>query len=83
MGILGFLFGGGNSGPAPEAKMCKDGDLVISLDPDSKQIIFAVLENKKIAPIIFDLKTRLITGCHFPEPEPDPTEQPAPAPPSL
>jgi hypothetical protein len=72
------LFGGGSQSAqtaqaAQQAMMLKSGDVSVAIDPDNKQIIFYVEEDKKTAPIIIDLKNGLILNASFPV-EPLPTE---------
>jgi hypothetical protein len=55
--------------PAPEAQMLHEGDMVIQFLPESHQIVFSVLEDKKINPIIFDLNKGLIYNASFAQTE--------------
>jgi hypothetical protein len=59
----------GEAQVAAEAQQLHNGDLVIQLDPENAQIIFGALENKKINPIVFDLKKGIIYNASFPQPE--------------
>jgi hypothetical protein len=54
---------------AAEAQQLHNGDLVVQLDPQNGQVIIGSLENKKINPIIFDLKKGLIYNAAFPQAE--------------
>jgi hypothetical protein len=59
----------GAAGPAPEAQMLHDGDMYIQMLPESHQIVFTVMEDKKINPIVFDLNKGLIYNASFPQAE--------------
>jgi hypothetical protein len=56
----------GQAQPAPEAQMLHNGDLWIQLDPENRQIILFIAEDKKAQPIVFDLKKNLIYNASFP-----------------
>jgi hypothetical protein len=65
-GLLG-LGGGGTADVAQQAQTVKNGDIVIQLSPESKQIIFAIDgQTHKYPPIAFDLKTGMIVNASFP-----------------
>jgi hypothetical protein len=63
-GLLGI--GGENSEPAPEAKLLHDGDLYIQLDSENRRVTFAISEDNKSSPMMFDLKDNLIYNASFP-----------------
>jgi hypothetical protein len=63
--LFGGLFGNKNAQVAQVAMELKHGDLTIQLDPESKCIIFGVEESDNITPIIFDLRTGLISGAQI------------------
>jgi hypothetical protein len=69
--IFSSIFGGKNQDVAPEAQRLKNGDLMIQLDPDNKQIIFSVEEDDTITPIIIDLKNHLIRNASLEASAPD------------
>jgi hypothetical protein len=74
--IFQLLFGGNQTAQqAQQAMMLKSGDVCVAIDPDHKQIIFYVEEDKKIQPIVIDLKNGLILNASFP-PVPEPEEIP-------
>jgi hypothetical protein len=52
--------------------MLHNGDVVIQIDAENHQIIFAISEDKKATPIVFDLEQGLILNANFPEPPPPP-----------
>jgi hypothetical protein len=59
----------GESGSAQvsaEAQQLHNGSVVIQLDSENLQVIFAVLESKNVPPIVFDLKKGLILNAAFP-----------------
>jgi hypothetical protein len=60
----------GQAQPAPEAQSLHMGDMVVQLDPEHHQIIFAIVEDKKAAPIVFDLNKGIIYNAQFPTVEP-------------
>jgi hypothetical protein len=66
VGAIGILLGLGGSKTAEQAQVAAEaqtlhnGDLIIQLDSENGQIIFAALENKDIKPIVFDLKKGLV-----------------------
>jgi hypothetical protein len=72
-GVESILGLGGSSpppGPAPEAQMLHNGNLVIQLDSQNNQIIFANTNDKKSHTIALDLKNGYILGASFPPPPP-------------
>jgi hypothetical protein len=69
--IFGAIFGGKKQDVAPEAQRLKNGDLMIQLDPDTRQIIFSVEEDNTITPIIIDLKNHIIRNASLEVAPPD------------
>jgi hypothetical protein len=65
--LLQLFGGGGNSGVAAEAQCLRNGKMFIQLLPESNQIAFGVEGDKKIPPIVFDLKTGTIINAQFPQ----------------
>jgi hypothetical protein len=59
--------GSTNGSPAPEALALHNGDLYIQLDAEHHQVIFTILENDQISPIVFDLEKNLIYNASFPQ----------------
>jgi hypothetical protein len=53
---------------AQEAQMLRNGGVVVQMNPESKQIIFAI-EEANFPPIVFDLKTGTIMNAQFPTAE--------------
>lgn len=53
---------------AQMAQMVKNGNIIIQLSPENKQILFAIEgETDKIPPIAFDLTTGTIMNASFPQ----------------
>jgi hypothetical protein len=48
-----------------QAQILKNGDLVIQLDPENRQVIISVEEDDTIKPIVFDLKNGLILNAQI------------------
>jgi hypothetical protein len=68
-GILGMITGNAPSASmAQEAQMLRNGGVVVQMNPESKQIIFAI-EEGHFPPIVFDLKTGTIMNAQFPTAE--------------
>jgi hypothetical protein len=61
-GLLGI---GGSSQVSAESQSVKNGDLMIQLDPESKQISFSIMEDNNHKPIVFDLANGVIYNARF------------------
>jgi hypothetical protein len=78
-GLIQAIFGGGggeaqSAQVAQQSMMVKNGNIIIQLSPENKQIYFAIEgETEKHPPIAFDLQTGTIINASFPAAkEPDP-----------
>jgi hypothetical protein len=63
-GILNILTG--NANVAAEAQCLKSGGLFVQLLPETKQVVFGVEGDKKVQPVVIDLKSGLILNAQFP-----------------